>query len=340
MATSSSFRTTRVKSDSRAGRLASRSRRACIVCVPSTRPSTQSSVPPASRTRADSAIVWGCRLAWLLLAVVGGSAFSDALSGRVTSLSWVAGVALWTLFAACLIALMVASTASLTVVRLLLPLGLATTIIAAFSGATAVHAVVAIALGAIAVITGFSSEFARVFVQTSAYGDETRLPLRLPVPFVLPVVLGWIAAAAPLVVGVLMIGAHEWIIGGVLTIAGAVAARQLRPSFHRFSRRWLVFVPAGVVIHDQLVLAETAMVLNTTILSVGFAEVGSGAADLTGGTTGPRLEIQLAASETFIFAADKHDPQGRAIHATGVMISPSRPGRAIAEAERRTLPIT
>ncbi len=294
---------------------------------------------PRSLTRTDIVILWACRIAWVLLAVVGGSAFSDALDGRTALLRWIAGVALWALFAVCFVAMAVTSTATLTMVRLLLPVGVAVCVIAAASGATAVHAAVALALAAIALVTGFSSEFARIFVQQSAYGDETRLPLRLPVPFILPLTLGWIAAAGPLVSGLLLVGAHEWIAGGVLTVAGVAASRQLRASFHRFSRRWLVFVPSGVVIHDQLVLAETAMVLNTAIVGVGLAPVGSGAADLTGGTTGPRLEVQLAESETFVYAADSKNPQGRAIHATGVMISPSRPGRALAESARRTLPI-
>jgi hypothetical protein len=221
----------------------------------------------------------------------------------------------------------------LTIVRLLVPLGLCGAIAATIAGATAAHGAVAVGCATSAMIAGFSAEFGRVFVQVSAYGDETRLPLRLPVPMVLPLVLAWLAVAGTLSVGVVLLGLHRWIFGAVL-------ARRLAPSFHRFSRRWLVFVPAGIVIHDQLVLAETAMVLKSALTGVGLAPVDSDAADLTGQTSGARIELHLATSETFVFAADKkHHPHGRAIHATAVLISPSRPGRAMAEAARRTLPI-
>ena len=50
--------------------------------------------------------------------------------------------------------------------------------------------------------------------------------------------------------------ALEGIAMGVAVVVGAVLWR----TYHRFALRWLVLVPAGVVVHDPVVLGETLMV--------------------------------------------------------------------------------
>ncbi len=55
-------------------------------------------------------------------------------------------------------------------------------------------------------------------------------------------------------VGPLALAARAWVPGVLLTAAAVALGWFLGRRFHRLARRWLVLVPAGVVVHDHLVL--------------------------------------------------------------------------------------
>ena len=69
----------------------------------------------------DRTVLWVARVAWLLLPVTVGAAASRAGSDTSTAIHIVAAVELWALWAAGLVAALVPTTASLTVLRLLAP---------------------------------------------------------------------------------------------------------------------------------------------------------------------------------------------------------------------------
>ena len=102
------------------------------------------------------------------------------------------------------------------------------------------------------------------------------------------------------------------------------------PRWHRLSRRWLVVVPVGLVVHDPLVLGETLMLRRNEIGSVALARASTEAADLTGPAGGHAVEISTTQPVTAIFASTPSEPGGRAIHLTACLVAPTRPGRAIA----------
>jgi len=107
---------------------------------------------------------------------------------------------------------------------------------------------------------------------------------------------------------------------------------------HRFACRWLVTVPAGVVVHDPVVLGETLMVLRPNVEHARLALVDTAAADLTGPAAGHAIEITMHEMVQVLFAATKARSKGTAIHAQAVLVAPSRPGRALrALAERKIL---
>ena len=104
---------------------------------------------------------------------------------------------------------------------------------------------------------------------------------------------------------------------------------------HRLARRWLVLVPAGLVLHDELVLAETVMLPRRSIDAILLAPADTEAADLTGNALGRALEIRLAGASTVVLAGSPSKPGGTALHVRSILVSPTRPGRVIAEAARR-----
>jgi hypothetical protein len=105
------------------------------------------------------------------------------------------------------------------------------------------------------------------------------------------------------------------------------------------SLRWFVLVPAGVVVHDPVVLADTFPLRTAQVASIGLAPADTQAADLTGPASGYAIEVATTESVTAVFAFTPSEPNGRAIHLRSFLIAPSRPGRVLRSARARGLPI-
>jgi hypothetical protein len=280
-------------------------------------------------------VVWAARAVWLAIALLGGEAFGDALTERSRPVQLTATVLLWVLWGAVALALLVSSTVSLTVVRTIVPGALVVAILATVTGADSVDAVVAIGLVVVMVALVGSGELGETFAQASAYGDERRFVLRPPVPFLVPAVVSWLVLCACAIAGPLSLASGAWGIGVPVTAAAVVLSWFLGRRFHRLSRRWLVLVPAGLVVHDHVVLAETAMFRRAGIESVGLALVDTQAADLTGPAAGHAVEIRLREPDTVVLAPTRAKPGGTALHVRAVLVAPTRPGRALTAAAQR-----
>ena len=89
-----------------------------------------------------------------------------------------------------------------------------------------------------------------------------------------------------------------------------------------------MLVPAGIVVHDPVVLADTVSLRDEPgapdATGAGF---DTEAADLTGPASGYAVEIETTETITAVFAFTPKEPNGRAIHLTGFLLSPSKPGQ-------------
>ena len=282
---------------------------------------------------------WVARLAWILVAVVGGRAVESAVDGRSSAVVWTAAIGSWTLWAVAALGLAIASTRSLTIVRLGVPLALVATAAAGVGGATAIELVLLGGPAILAAAAVMTAEFGRQWVQASAYGDEDRFPLRFPVGAGLAAIVSWAVWAPALITGPLLIAARSWIAGVVVCVCAVGGAAALGPRWHRLSMRWFVLVPAGVVLHDPVVLADTFPLRTAQVASIGLATADTDAADLTGPASGYAVEIATTESVTTVFAFTPAEPNGRAIHLRSFLIAPSRPGRALRSAKARGLPV-
>ena len=250
----------------------------------------------------DRTVLWVARVAWLLLPVTVGTAAARAGSGTSTAIHAVAAVELWALWAVGLVAALVPTTASLTVLRLLAPVPVLVAAVALVAHPDLVG-LLALVVGAVAVVAVFRPGVGRAFCQGSAYGDEARYPLRPPGALVLgPLPLLWLFMAAAVAGGPLLLAARQWAPGVVVTLIAALALAVLPRRFHLLSRRFLVFVPAGLVVHDHLVLAETALFRWIEVRSVERALSDTSALDLTGGALGAALEVRLDGEQTVVRA--------------------------------------
>jgi hypothetical protein len=253
----------------------------------------------------DRTTLWVARVAWLLLPVTVGIAATRAGSDTSTAIHTVAAVELWALWAVGLVAALVPTTASLTILRLLAPVPLLVAAVALVAHPDLVG-VLGVVVGAVVVVAVFRPGLGRIFCQGSAYGDEDRFPLRPPGALVLgPLPVLWVFMAAAVAGGPLLLAARQWAPGIVVTLIAALTLAVLPRRFHLLSRRFLVFVPAGLVVHDHLVLAETALFRWVEVRSVERALSDTTALDLTGGALGAALEVTLEGEQTVVRATGR-----------------------------------
>jgi hypothetical protein len=290
-------------------------------------------VTPA--TRLERAAPWLLRLTWIGVLVAGGAAVDGATAGRSDAVAAVAHSGGGVLWLAGVATMAVPAVVSLTAMRILVPLVVPTAVVSWLAGADDVDAALFLAVGAVATVVALSAEIGRTFVQASAYGEEDRFLLRAPPAYALAAALAWSVWAAAVVAGPLLLAARNWFVGGAVGAVAIAGAIWGWPRWHRLSRRWLVFVPIGVVIHDHLVLAETVMIRRGALARLRLAPVDTEAGDLTGPAGGHAVEITTTESITAIPAGT----EGAEIHLTACLVGPSRPGRTLEAAARRRLAV-
>jgi hypothetical protein len=285
------------------------------------------------------AALWLGRVSWLAVGLTGWFAVGAALDGREVGGSVAAQCVCWAVFGVGLVALVVPSTAGLTALRQAAPLTPVAAALALFGGAGAGLGWLFAAAAILALAAIGSGELGQAFVQASAYGEEDRFPLRPAIGFFVAVVVAWLAWAASLAAGTTLLVHEVWVVGAVLLAVGLAGAWPLGVRCHRLARRWLVVVPAGIVAHDPLVLAETLLVQRQDLVRLGLALAGTEAADLTGPSSGHRVEVAVRQPLKVAFSPTKRGATGRAIHARAFLLAPTRPGRALAKAAERGFPV-
>lgn len=297
------------------------------------------SAEPLLRARLGALVhsAWPARASWVLVALLVPPALGDALADASRPVQLVASIGAWAVWLVVLVATLVPTTVSLTALRVAAP-GAAAAAGAALvaTGATPI-AVLGLAAALVASLAALAPETAEAFVDGSSYGDERRMPLRAPVALLAgPAELAWLALVAGAGAGPLLLAARQWVPGALALVVGVPAAWWGARALHVLSRRWLVFVPTGMVVHDQLALVDPVLLRRPVVRSFGPAPAGTGATDLTAGAPGLALEIRLAEPVALVPVARRGQP-AELRDADAVLVTPARPGRVLDEARRRRL---
>lgn len=277
------------------------------------------------------------RGAWVVLALVAGGPLADALTDRSTAVRAVVVTLLSVAWTGGLVALLVPRTTSLTAVRLLVPAGLAAAVAAALTGSTVDWAdLTAVTAGTMGVVAVLSPWFSEAWVDGSSYGPEHRLPLQTPPLLAATVVpLSWLAAVGGAVAGPLLLAAGQWVAGAVALVAGALVARQAVRSLHQLSRRWVVLVPAGLVLHDPLALAEPQLFPRLAVAALQPAAADTDAVDLTAGATGLALELSLTEPVDLLVLRGRGRTE--TVEARRLLFTPARPAHLLDRARHHRL---
>jgi hypothetical protein len=253
---------------------------------------------------------------WLLLAL--DSPWHLLGEQRSFSVATVLAVWGWTLWVVVATALLVPSAISLTAVRIVIPVSVA----ASFMALSPISIFASLVMFVICA----SPLFADTMVQGGAYGDEIRFTLKTPVPYMAPASVAWLLLCGTLLPGTLFLAAEQWWVGGPLTLVGLVLARFVPLRLHRLARRWLVVVPAGIVVHDHLVLAETVMSTKNNIARIVETSVAGETADFTGGVLGRRIAVHLLNADKVVLSRITMKTLGttEALHVKAFSIAPRR----------------
>jgi len=289
-------------------------------------------------------------LCWLALPFTAGDLLTTAAEQRSTPVQWVLAVGLWLGWGVGVGTIAIARTSSLTLGRYVIPAGLAATLWAALetdpdgTRTLGVTGVIGLACAAAAAALVLTAAYGDRSVNGSSYGAERRFALRPPTAVVLgPLPLLWLVVTAGVVAGPLLLAARSWIAGVVVLAGGWALAPVIVRRTHQLSRRWLVLVPAGVVVHDPLVLTDSLLVQKNNLAHIGPALADTTATDLTMGALGLAIEVGLREPSSILTNADRRAAGGSftapGTEVSAVLVTPSRPGAVMRTVTERRLPV-
>lgn len=286
---------------------------------------------------------WPFRATWLLLPVLAGPSLEESLADINRSAQLATSVGLWAGWAAVLLASLVPVTATLTAVRIAAPLAVGAVPAALLLSGTdlgddsAWHAVGA-AWGTLCVFAAFLPTTGATFVNGSSYGNEQRLPLRVPAPLLLgPIQLTWLVVVVAGFAGPLLLVNQQWIAGGLAVALAVPALRWGVPVLHTLARRWTVFVPGGLVLHDPLTLADPILLRRAIIVGLGPAAAGTEATDLTANALGLAVEVRLSKAVPLVRVTDRRRRETETVDSDAAMFTPTQPGAFLAAAREHSL---
>lgn len=258
-----------------------------------------------------SALAWIIRVGWAAVPFAIGDVAVTTGEGAL----------LWAAWASVLVATLVPHPISLVVVRVGLP--------AAVAIAVAARSVPGAGWTAIVAGLALLPEAAMPYVNGPAYPNERRFPLRAPGPLLFgPIQLGWgVVVAVP--IGTVRLLATDRIAAGLAVAAlGALPVAVAARSLYGLTRRWLVFVPAGLVLHDHLTLADPVLFQKRVVAGLAPADAATDALDLTARALGMALELDLREKVPMTIVTGRRESQEGA--SARLLFTPTRPGAVLA----------
>lgn len=287
--------------------------------------------------------LWPARLIWLLAPMTIGPGLSPALEAQASTPGLLVEIALWVAWFTVLVSVLTPSPRSLTISRIAGPSAIAASILAAVAESWESSTFLAVGFAALFTVAIFLPTFGDKMINGSAYGSERRMALRPPA-FVLlgPAQLSWLLVFAGLAAAPLLILAERYFFAAAAAAVGAVAVWAGARVLHQLARRWVVFVPAGFVIHDPMSLVDAVLLRRNEVAAIGpalvadEAEASNARIDLSGGALGLALEVALKDATPI---TTREGGQLHNLEVSNLVFSPTLPGAMLTEARIRGMKI-
>ena len=259
----------------------------------------------------------------------------------------VLSVGLWAVWAVVLCATLVRRPWALTVVRVAAPASVSVAVGSVVAAAAwgvdlgALSAAAAIAGAVITAAVALLPETGNAMVDGLSYGNERRMLLRTPFLLaVAPIPLVWAVAVAGIAGPTVLWANGEWVWAGAVSLVGVPAAVVGLRALHQLTRRWVVFVPNGFVLHDRMATREPFLLRRADVAALGPAPAdidldADDLVDISGNALGPVLLVELSGQ---VEVVPRTTGTAQVLAVSRVLFSPTRPGEMLAEAARRRIP--
>ena len=278
---------------------------------------------------------WLVRGLWAALPFTTGPALAAALDAASGPVRTVASTGLWLGWATGMVAAFAPHPIGLTALRVVAPAA----VVAVLLAAVASHpSALAVSWATVACAWVFAPALGAWCVNGPAYPNERRFLLRPPGPLLKgPLPLAWVLTVAAIGAGPLLLAAKQWIAGGLLLLVGWPVAVLLLRSLHNLSRRWVVFVPAGLVLHDPLVLFDPILFRRQDVVALRSQHARDPAyLDVSQRALGLGLDMDLAEA-VVVTLLHPGRREGDPVDTARIRFTPTRPGAVLEEARSRRI---
>jgi hypothetical protein len=279
---------------------------------------------------------WVLRALWIALPFTVGFAFGDALGVHSQPVRVVAIALAWVWWAVGLVATLIPHPAGLVALRSGSLAVVGASVWSHFDRPKVdVAGVVGLTLALVTCGAALWSETGHWCVNGPAYANERRFLLRAPAVLLLgPIPLAGLLLAAGTIVGPLLLAARSWVFGGVVAVVGIGVSVVVARALYAQCRRFLVFVPAGFVVHDAEVLREPVLFNKRVVELLHAAPAGSESLDLTANASGLAIEVLLTEKVEITKVKNSRDP-GETGRTAMFLVIPTLPGRLLRVAAAR-----
>lgn len=277
----------------------------------------------------NKSLIWVLRLLVAILPFIGADITDLVATQSIAVRNTATGLA-WTMWVIAVLTVFILHPITLTVLRMTTPVITVILSYAALIDLTEIKIICA-AVSLAVLLISFNADLGNIFVQASAYGDEKRFLLRPPVALVMPVLLIAALLLIATIAAPLLLATKNLPVGIICTAIAISGFWFFARRIHQLSRRWFVLVPSGCVVHDETLLGTNLMIRKHDLLEIKFATKDTQAADLTTITWGVPLELSFKQPQdvTLTSLSARHLKAVSAIHASAILIAPSRPGAVL-----------
>jgi hypothetical protein len=282
---------------------------------------------------------------WVTGPVTAGPAVGRLLEGRADSPALAVEAGAWLVWFVGLVAVLVPSPRSLTVYRTLAPAALGMAVVTMIVDGWNDMTVGALGWAAVTSSVALMPTVGDLMVNGSAYGSERRMTLRPPAVALLgPIQVAWLVVFASLMGLGWAVAAQQPIAAVAVVVIGGAASWAAIRILHQLSQRWIVFVPAGFVLKDPMLLIDAVLCRRNKVESLGPAlssdgvkiDEAEGQIDLSGAARGLALEVRLKEPTPLSVRLGREAAHREA---SRLVFTPSLPGAMLREARIRGIKI-
>ena len=278
------------------------------------------------------------RVIWISLPLLCGPSLADSLNDFKLLLRTTVSISLWTFWVLILLSTLIATPISLAIIRIGAPAAAALSLWSALETSGSVSGIIGLAASAITACVALSAPLGDRFSDGASYGDERRFLLRAPGPVLLLLgPLAWLTSVAGLTVGPILLLNKNFLFGSLISLCGFPLAALASNAIYQLGKRWLVLVPAGILLHDHLSVGDPTLIPRNQLANFSPAKVETNALDLSQNSFGLSLEIKCLTPLSMMLRTGTRKTTNETSIVESFLINPVRPNVLLAEAQKRGL---